>query len=247
MTNAKPIKSDRDTLYQPITLKGAILWLYPDGTLYWPQERLLLVSDLHLEKAAAQSKAGPLPVYDTPQTLADLEAALNREPVDTCVLLGDSFHNEQVASRLPQEARLFFDRIASRLSLIWILGNHDPSLPDFLPGRSAQSLSLGPLSFCHMASMHQELPAGTAELSGHYHPKARLKLRARHLSGKCFIHDDQRLILPAFGRFTGGLNMLDSASSSLFSGQKLVHFCHGTKIVSLPFDRRRLTYPQKGL
>ena len=235
-----------DKPYVPITLKGAVLHLYPDGTLYWPDERLLIVSDLHLEKAAAQSKAGPLPVYDTPQTLADLEGALARAPVETCILLGDSFHNEEVALRLPQEARHFFDQLASDRRLLWILGNHDPSLPEFLPGRAAQSISLGPLSFCHIATM-SDLPTGTAEISGHYHPKARLKLRARQLSGKCFIQDDQRLILPAFGWFTGGLNILDPAISTLFAGQKLVHFCHGTKIVSLPYDKRRLSYPQKGI
>ena len=216
---------------------GQHFCLWADGSCYLPADQLLVLSDLHLEKAIAQSVGAPLPALDSAASLAAMRAALLRQPVRACILLGDSFHRSDLAGRMASPLQALLQECASQAELIWIEGNHDPDLPPTLPGQRADEVAIGNLLFRHIPQPSASWPAGLIEISGHLHPKARLKLAARNLSGRCFIADSQRLILPAFGVWTGGLNILDPAIADLFGRRKTVWFCHDGKIWTMPFKK----------
>ena len=177
-------------------------WLLTEGrALYWPRERALLVADLHLEKGAAFARRGMLlPPYDTAATLARLHAAIARYNPKTILSLGDSFHDRTGSAHMPPAYRDALNAIQQGRDWIWIEGNHDPG-PVGIGGSHLAELSLGPLTFRHIAQAR-----ASGEVSGHYHPKARLRLRGRALTRPCFLVDRSRLILPAYGAYTGGLH-----------------------------------------
>ncbi|MBR9765682.1 MAG: ligase-associated DNA damage response endonuclease PdeM [Rhodobacteraceae bacterium] len=179
------------------TLAGAELLALPSGALYWPAQGLLCVSDLHLGKAErmARRALSPLPPYETQDTLARLEEALELTGAETVVCLGDSFDDDAAARALPPKDRLWITTLQAGRRWIWIEGNHDPGPVD-LGGEHLSELALGPLTFRHIAET-----AARGEVSGHYHPKAGLRGRWR----PAFLYDAARLILPAFGTYTGGL------------------------------------------
>ncbi|MCA1336668.1 ligase-associated DNA damage response endonuclease PdeM [Pseudooceanicola marinus] len=213
----------------PFSLAGAQLIALPSGALHWPAERLLCVSDLHLGKAerAARRALSPLPPYETQDTLARLEEALQQTQAETVVCLGDSFDDDAAARALPQAHRLWIATLQAGRRWIWIEGNHDPGPVD-LGGEHLAELSLSPLTFRHIA-----LPGAQAEVSGHYHPKAGLRGgRAR----PCFLLDGQRLILPAFGTYTGGLRTRDPALSGLM-GAGAVAILTGSTARPIPMPR----------
>ena len=216
---------------------GQSFQLYADGSCYLPEDQLLVLSDLHLEKALAQSAGAPLPALDSAATLTAMRLALTRQPVRACILLGDSFHRSELAGRMADPLQALLRDCASRAELIWIEGNHDPDLPASLPGQRAAEIAVGNLLFRHIPQPAASWPEELIEISGHLHPKARLKLAARNLTGRCFIADGQRLVLPAFGVWTGGLNILDPAIASLFGRRKTVWFCHDGKIWTMPFKK----------
>lgn len=182
-------------------LSGARLIALPSGALWWRDDGLLCVSDLHLGKSdrLARGGRGFLPPYETRDTLARLEAEILATGAKTVVCLGDSFDDLTAATALNEADRLLLIRLQAGRRWIWIEGNHDPGPVD-LGGEHLAEFTLAPLTFRHIA-----LPAARAEISGHYHPKAKLSARGRSLSRACFLADDQRLILPAFGTYTGGL------------------------------------------
>ena len=179
------------------TLQGAALTALATGALLWPAERLLVVSDLHLGKADRIARRGGtlLPPYATQDTLLRLEADIERTHATTIVALGDSFDDMAAADDLPETDRLWLTRLMAGRRWIWIAGNHDPA-PQRLGGSHLASFLLPPLTFRHNA-----LATATAEISGHYHPKARLGGGVR----PCFLIDRKRVILPAYGTYTGGL------------------------------------------
>ena len=193
---------------------GAALVADPAGALVWPELRLMVVADLHLEKGASYAARGvPLPPYDTHATLDRLEAALERHRPDRLICLGDSVHDAAAARRM---GRPVIERILGLVRVrdwVWVAGNHDPA-PGLLPGgRSVSELTVPPLVFRHEAAPTAE----AGEVSGHYHPCARIRLRGRTVSGRCFVLDRKRLILPAFGAFAGGLDVTADALASLLS------------------------------
>lgn len=198
-----------------LTVADAALVPEPSGALWWPERRLLAVADLHLEKATAYAGRGQLlPPYDTAATLERLAEALRRRRPARVVCLGDSFHDRAAAGRLAPEARALIARLAAATDWVWIAGNHDPAPPADLGGRVVAELAEGPLVFRHEARAE----AAPGELSGHFHPKARVSLRGRGFSARCFVGDGRRLILPAFGAFAGGLDVLSPAIRGLFPG-----------------------------
>jgi DNA ligase-associated metallophosphoesterase len=208
-----------------------------DGALYWPAARTLVVADLHLEKGSSFARRGVmLPPYDTDATLAALEQAIARRAVERVLCLGDSFHDVDAAARLPDAAARRLDRLVRSRDWIWIAGNHDPAPPPSLGGTVvAGTWRLGPLAFRHVAA-----PAtAPGEVSGHYHPKASLLVRGRRLSGRCFAHDDRRLVLPAFGAYAGGLDVADPALGALFAGDVTVHLLARERVTTLPRFLRR--------
>ena len=198
---------------QALTLNGARLTGRASGALWWAQERLLCVADLHLGKSERIARRGGalLPPYETAETLDRLEAEIAALDPEMVVCLGDSFDDMDASGALSGRDHARLGAIASGRDWLWIAGNHDP-LPLTLPGAHQAELRLGPLTFRHAA----ETDAAPGEVSGHYHPKLRLAAKGRAITRACFLHDSRRLILPAFGAYTGGLRADHPALLALF-------------------------------
>lgn len=196
------------------TLAGAPLLADQSGAILLLDDRTLVVADLHFEKGSAYAARGDawLPPYDTGETLARLERVCRHYQPRRVVCLGDSFHDLDGPDRMAPSDQARLRRLVARHEWLWVTGNHDPAPPSELGGEVAQSLAVGPLTLRHEAATGV-LPSG--EVSGHFHPKAAVRTRGRRISGRCFVTDGRRLILPAFGAFTGGLNVLDPALASL--------------------------------
>jgi uncharacterized protein len=223
---------------QEIGLAGARLSLLPTGVLWWPAAGLVALGDLHLGKAerAARIGAGLLPPYETAETLERLEAEVARLAPRTVLLLGDSFDDMAAAGGLADEVVERLMRLAAGRRWIWIAGNHDPG-PLALPGSHRAEWREGPLVFRHIAEAGVETGAGApgfpGEVSAHYHPKARLCLRGQPIARACFLADSARLILPAFGTYTGGLDIRDAAFDALM-GREATAFLTGRRITPIP-------------
>lgn len=195
-------------------VNGARLQADPSGALFWPAERLLAISDLHFEKGSAMAARGHglLPPYDTAETLRRIELLLKRYTPSTLICLGDSFHDRGAWARLSDAEGERLVKLSRAQETVWIAGNHDPEPPVELSGTVAAEIAIGPLIFRHEPS-----PGRIAgEVAGHLHPKARLRNRGRTVSARCFATDTARLIMPAFGAYTGGLDVTDPAFRPLF-------------------------------
>lgn len=192
------------------TLAGADLVARGSGALWWPQERMLVVSDLHLGKSERIARRGGtlLPPYEVADALARLDAEIAALGPRTVLCLGDSF-DDLAAAELPEAESLWLARLMAGRRWIWVEGNHDPG-PVGLGGEHLAELALGPLSFRHIARR-----GARAEVSGHYHPKARLVARGQALVRPCFLIDADRAVMPAFGTYTGGLHCHDPALAGL--------------------------------
>lgn len=208
----------------------------PSGALWWPGERVLAVADLHFEKGSGYAAKGTalLPPYDTRATIERLEDAIRRRQPRRILCLGDSFHDLGAANRLDAVDRARLSSLTRGRDWHWLAGNHDPAPPASLGGRAAAEIRIGPLVFRHQAS-EDSLPSG--EVSGHFHPKALLSVRGRTLAGRCFAADARRLVLPAFGAFAGGLNVLDPAIARLFAPGFRVHVLARERVHTLASGR----------
>jgi DNA ligase-associated metallophosphoesterase len=183
------------------------------GALYWPEERTLVVADLHLEKGSSFAARGMLlPPYDTAATLALLDRVIARYAPRRVIALGDSFHDGGGPGRVMAQDRAALAELRRGRDWVWIAGNHDPDPLQDLGGMFAKSVSLGPLTFRHEPTEG----AADGEIAGHLHPSARVAQRGRAVTRKCFAGDDHRMILPAFGAYTGGLNIRDRAFLNVF-------------------------------
>ncbi len=202
----------------PFHIGAERVMLDPAGVLYWPAARLLAVADLHLEKGSAAARRGALlPPWDTRITLDRLVNRVGYWRPEIVVALGDSFHDRGGPSRLPPAEADRLRRIAAAARLFWVLGNHDPVPPDGLPGEHGNAFQLGPLAFRHESrGRSARHDAERAEICGHHHPKARVATRGGPISRPCFVADPVRMIMPAFGAFTGGLDVSHPAIAALF-------------------------------
>jgi DNA ligase-associated metallophosphoesterase len=179
------------------------LMALPQGALYWHARRALLVADLHLEKASWFARLGQmLPPYDSIATLADLTALRAATDAEEIWCLGDSFHDRDGCNRLPAKAREMLTALTASTRWTWITGNHDPGIADHCGGAIVEEAEVDGLLLRHEADPAEMRP----ELSGHFHPKLRVSHRGRMLSRRCFVATDRKLILPAFGALTGGLD-----------------------------------------
>jgi len=195
----------------------------PSGALYLPADRLLVVSDLHLEKGSSYARRGSfLPPYDTIATLKRLAAVVARWQPSIVVSLGDSFHDAGGSGRMPESFREHLLSMMSGRDWYWVAGNHDPAPPESLPGHWVSELALGSLVF-----RHEPARGAAGEIAGHLHPGARIVQRGRSVRRACFASDGLRMVMPAFGSLTGTLNVLDRAFAGLFSRDMLTAYMLG--------------------
>lgn len=198
-------------------IRLAGLAFIPDlsGALLAPDFNTLIVADLHLEQGSSLARRGlHVPPYDTRTSLALLEEVLRQTRPARLILLGDSFHDGEGAAQTEPADRRRIKTITSEIETIWISGNHDPEPPEDLGGRGAEEVLLGPVTLRHEP---RPLPAGVFEIAGHLHPGASVSQRGHSIRCKCFASDSQRIIMPAFGSYTGALSLSAKAFSGLFN------------------------------
>jgi DNA ligase-associated metallophosphoesterase len=207
------VSGESPALPPPIALSGHALMPVAAGALYWDAEWTLIVADLHLEKGAAFAARGlMLPPYDTRSTLRRLASCIDLFAPRRVVALGDSFHRSELADWLDPGDRKNLTALQRGRDWYWVLGNHDPSLPPSVGGVVCSSLSIGGITLRHEPSEG----TGISEIAGHLHPVARIARCGQGIRRKCFATDGHRLVMPAFGAYAGGLNVLDDTFSSLF-------------------------------
>jgi DNA ligase-associated metallophosphoesterase len=216
---------------------GVVMELFAEGALWWADTRILVVADLHLEKGSSFARRGQLvPPYDTAETLARLARLIARLQPQAVVSLGDSFHDNDAAARLSASHRQMLKGLQVGREWIWIAGNHDPERPFDAGGDAMNEFGVGRLVFRH------EPRAGAApgEVAGHLHPCARVWGTGKSVRRRCFAGDGQRLVLPAFGAYAGGLDVLDPALLGLFAPESFRAFALGEDRV-YPVGMRALT------
>ncbi|MEK6216561.1 MAG: ligase-associated DNA damage response endonuclease PdeM [Boseongicola sp.] len=212
-----------------IFFSGELLEPLPSGALHWLSNDLLVVSDLHLGQSGRIARLGGalLPPYEVTETLTRLAADIDRTKPKTVLCLGDSFDDAEAAASLEHNHRATLAALQAGRRWIWVEGNHDPG-PNDLGGTHLGEHRSGPFVFRHIA----QTPCLVGEISGHYHPKARVRSASR----PCFIVDSTRLMLPAYGCYTGGLNWTAPALRNLFSAQATAYLT-GKRVLAVPVPR----------
>ena len=220
---------------EEIAVAGIALVADPAGAIYWPDEGLLLVADLHLEKGSSFAARGVLlPPYDTATTLARLARLIERYAPRLVIALGDSFHDGGGPARMDDISRVALKALQRGRDWLWIAGNHDPDPAENIGGRFAGELALGALTLRHEPSAKMS----DGEIAGHLHPLARVAQRGRAISRRCFAGDGRRLVMPAFGASAGGLNVRDRAFVSLFGALSFTaHMLGERRLYAVPAAR----------
>jgi DNA ligase-associated metallophosphoesterase len=176
------------------------------GALYWPEEETLLVADLHLEKLSSFARSRQfLPPYDTKATLKRLQQDISQNGAKRVIALGDSFHRDEGTQTLIDDDLHILMQMTSTIDWVWIAGNHDPSVHQ-LGGQCCDEVHVAGLVLSHE-------PDGKLQnqVAGHLHPAAHVRINGRSARRACFVRDDVRMILPAYGVSTGSLNILNAA------------------------------------
>ncbi|MCV0367820.1 ligase-associated DNA damage response endonuclease PdeM [Filomicrobium sp.] len=200
---------------QPIVIGSETLIADLSGALYWPARQILIVADLHFEKGSSYARHGQfLPPYDTRDTLQRLAALLKRyNDARTLIALGDSLHDRSAHQRLAPDDLAMLRELQAVCDWIWVCGNHDPVVDISLGGRVTDVVEIGGLVLRHEPSPARDF----YEIAGHLHPAARIVQHGCSIRRPCFVGDRSRLVLPAFGAYTGGLNVLDPAFLPLWT------------------------------
>jgi len=195
----------------PIDFIGQEFIALHSGALFWPSENTLLVADLHLEKMSSFAHTGQLlPPYDTGATLAMLRDDIEKSGADRVICLGDSFHRDEGVSSLLGADLELLKELVFAVEWIWLKGNHDPS-PHNIGGKCVDQIAIDNLVLVHEPSIDEH-----NQIAGHLHPGARIRINGRTSRGPCFIYDKRLMILPAYGKSTGNLNILSDAYDGLF-------------------------------
>jgi DNA ligase-associated metallophosphoesterase len=218
-----------------IVIAGVALAADPAGALYWPEEKLLVAADLHLEKGSAYAARGVLlPPYDTAATLARLARLIERYAPRLVVALGDSFHDGGGPARMAEPSRVALSALQRGRDWVWLAGNHDPDPAENIGGRFADVLALSGLTFRHEPSSN----SSDGEIAGHLHPLACIVQRGRAVRRRCFASDGHRLVMPAFGSYAGGLNVRHRAIASLFGALSFTaHMLGERRLYAVPAAR----------
>ena len=202
-----------------IALGGMDFIPHLSGALYVPDFATLLVADLHLEKGTSLAQRGVhLPPYDTRQSLAQLGDALRATTPQRLIFLGDSFHDGEARGRIDASDLDVLQTLTSSVETIWITGNHDPSPPQDVGGTIVSAVALGPVTLRHLP---KQLSASELEIAGHLHPAAAVHARGHRIRCRCFIADGRRIIMPAFGSYTGALSVRSEAFDGLFGDYRV--------------------------
>jgi uncharacterized protein len=203
---------------QAVSICGKALVADQSGALYWPGQKALIIADLHFEKGSSFAAKGQmLPPYDTRQTLFKLAAAIDKYEAETVVALGDSLHDSGALDRMNADDRDVLRIMQDDRRWIWVTGNHDPDIPGDLGGEVRDEVRIDGLTLRHTPSATRV----THEIAGHMHPAAKLAVHGNSIRRPCFVGNGLRLVLPAFGAFTGGLNIMDDAFVPLFGSDGL--------------------------
>lgn len=217
-----------------IEVNGETLLGDPTGAAYWPARATLLVADLHFEKGSAYAARGQmLPPYDTRSTLGSLRDAIARHGPDKVIALGDSFHDGTAGERIAERDLAAIQEMTQATEWIWLTGNHDEVLPRGIGGNIAAELALGPLTLRH----EPRSGAAPGEIAGHLHPAAVVRTRSRHLRRRCFVSDGQRMVMPSFGAYTGGLDIADAAFAGLFAHPPTAFVLGRDRVYAIPPKR----------
>jgi DNA ligase-associated metallophosphoesterase len=216
-----------------VSIAGVTFVADISGALFWDEQSLLVVSDLHLEKGSSFAARGVLlPPYDTVATLGRLAAIIARHDPRMVIALGDSFHDRDAHERLVAADRDAITALQVRRDWIWISGNHDPALPRDLGGIVASDVAIGEIVFRH------EPTGAYGEIAGHLHPKARVPTRGRTVERRCFAADGERAVLPAFGAYAGGLSIRDDAFAKIFPSLEFIaHVLGDNRLHSIAASR----------
>ena len=209
-----------------VEIAGITLLADLSGALVWDEQRLLVVSDLHLEKGSSFAARGTLlPPFDTIATLGRLSAVIARYNPRSVIALGDSFHDRHAHARLSGDDRATIAGLQVGRDWIWISGNHDPALPPDVGGVVASDIAIGAITFRH------EPTGAHGEIAGHLHPKARVSTRGRSMERRCFACDGDRAVMPAFGAYAGGLSIRDVAFAKIFQSLGFIAHVLGDRSV----------------
>jgi DNA ligase-associated metallophosphoesterase len=213
-----------------VILRGVEIVLDCSGAAFVPEEGLLILSDLHFEKGSHFAKKGQfLPPYDTRQTLDAVERLMRLCRPRTVLSLGDAFHDKDAEARMDGHDAERLERLCRAASWVWILGNHDPLPPKRFAGTAEEAAEVAGLLFCHEPGERAEWA-----VAGHLHPCAIASKNGRGVRLPAFVMDEERMVMPAFGAFTGGLNVLDSAFAPVFPGVFQTHLCGKSRVYQVP-------------
>lgn len=238
MLEIKPERASlNDYATQTISVCGKQFIADMSGALFWPGESTVIVADLHLEKASSFAARGQmLPPYDTRETLQRLAEVIDRYEPARVIALGDSLHEAAGAMRIDDENMHILDILQEDRQWVWVTGNHDQEIAARLGGSVVEAMAVGGLRLQHEPYSGQV----THEIAGHLHPAARLSVYGHTVRRPCFVGNGRRLVLPAFGALTGGLNVLDTAFAPLFGSDGMRVWMLGQEGV-YPVATRQLT------
>lgn len=216
--------------YGEIYLANVLIVLDCSGALWLPQAQTLVFSDLHFEKGSSFGRKGLfLPPYDTRRTLKDMARVIAQFQPQTIISLGDAFHDLDAEHRMNEADAKMLESFTQSHHWIWILGNHDPKPPKRFGGEAAEEFVIGGLQFSH--EPETDTPW---QVVGHMHPAAKVNRTGRHIRRRCFLTDGEKMIMPSFGAYTGGLNILDKAYDPYFSQKPDVWMLGEKRVFNVP-------------
>lgn len=211
-----------------ITFHKEILFLDVTGVLYWPRKKTIIVADLHLEKSSFFASQGKfLPPYDSLETLTIFKKKLDQVNIKKVILLGDVFHDNDGYDRLDKKTKNIFNAIINKYEIIFVIGNHDKSIS--IPQiKTLKNYNHEGISFSHYPFYSSG--KNKVEIFGHFHPKITIKVRGKNISKKCFVIDERKILLPAFGKFTGGMDVNEKVFQIFFKSNCYYYIASETKI-----------------